>query len=136
MDYKELETALDNARPASFGTPTPAIKAAPALSSRDQGLLQGVAETLAPYLNKIEALEQRLVELERNQKTYLGVWKSDRQYSSMSEVTFDGARWYCCKSTNNKPGESADWVLMEKSEPTAHPRNGSAHGPPANPRFR
>ena len=126
MDYKEMEEALANAKPASFDAPAHATKALPsgaALSMRDKGLLQGVAEILAPYLNRIEQFEQRLAELERSQKTYLGVWKSDREYSAMSEVTHDGARWYCCKSTSNKPGASADWVMMEKSSPVAHPRS-------------
>jgi hypothetical protein len=106
---------------------------APVVQARDAAIIQAVMVALAPVIYE---LEQRLVEVERSQKTYLGVWKADRQYSAMSEVTCDGARWYCCKSTSNRPGTSADWTMMEKSAAassprsdtaTVHPRNGSSH---------
>jgi hypothetical protein len=110
-------------------------------------LIKAIMVGIAPVIHELEKqvgkLQSRIEELERSQKTYLGVWKAGREYSPQSEVTHDGARWYCCKSTSNKPGASADWTLMEKSEPTAHPRSDTSvtsaervNGPHPNPRFR
>jgi hypothetical protein len=109
---------------------TPVVKTMPSepmLSSRDRALAQGFAQGIAPTIHALEQqvseLQARVAELERSQKTYLGVWKAGREYSAMSEVTLDGARWFCCKSTSNKPGTSADWTMMEKSTPTSTPRS-------------
>jgi hypothetical protein len=114
-----------------------ALPSEPTLSSRDRALAQGFAQGIAPVIHELEKqvgkLQSRIEELERSQKTYLGVWKADREYSAMSEVTHDGARWYCSKSTSNRPGASADWVLMEKSAAAATPRVNGQH---PNPRFR
>jgi hypothetical protein len=145
MNYKEMEEALANAKPTSFNAPAPAAK--PLLSTHDRDLLTGVAETLAPYLKKIEQLEQRVAELEaRPALKYLGVFRDDgRKYSEGSAVTHDGGIWIALKATTERPSHSADWQLAVKSggQPTAtprtdtattsHARNGSA-GAPARPR--
>jgi hypothetical protein len=105
-----------------------------------KAVTRGVAQTLWPYLDKIEQLEKRVEELERSQKTYLGVWKEGREYSPHSEVTSDGARWLCHKRTTDKPGSSADWVMMEKSvlprsdTATAHARSNGHYANPRPPR--
>jgi hypothetical protein len=115
----------------------PVTKSAPNNDALVRNITRGIAQTLAPYLDKIDALERRVAELERNQKTYLGVWREGREYSQNSEVTFDGARWFCTKRTIDKPGCSADWVMQEKS---ATPRSEMApararqNGHYANPR--
>jgi hypothetical protein len=138
MDYEQMQKEIAAAKPASFNTLAPA-KSAVEPDVRTRNIIDGIVQMLAPYLLQIEKLEQRVAELERGQKTYLGVWKADRQYSPMSEVTFDGARWFCNKLTSSKPGTTADWTMMEKSEPAhasgavAHARNGSTLAP-ANPR--
>jgi hypothetical protein len=138
MNYKEMEEALANSKPASFDAPARATKTLPsaaALSIRDQGLLQGVAETLAPYLKKIEALEQRVAGLEaaQNEMRYCGVWRPEKTYSPGSFVTCDGAMWHSNKKTEEKPGASGDWTMAAKSgQPVAHPRDDTSA--PASPR--
>jgi hypothetical protein len=95
------------------------------LTERDIGLLQGVAETLAPCLKRIEVLEQRVIELEaRPALKYLGTWKESKTYSAGTFITDAGAVWYCNASTTSRPGENADWSLAVKSgaASTAHPR--------------
>lgn len=125
-----------------------------ALSEQEAGIIKGVASVLhdeiEPLKAQIAALSARVLELERGQKTYLGVWKEGREYTPQSEVTCDGARWICHKRTSDKPGTSADWSLMEKSAGagfapparersdttvTAHARNGPSHSS-SNPRLR
>jgi hypothetical protein len=106
-----------------------------------KAIMAGIAPHIIALEKQITALQTRVEELERSQKTYLGVWKGGREYTPQSEVTHDGARWIAHKRTSDKPGASADWSLMEKSEPTenrtgtppAHPRNGG-DGVPARPR--
>jgi hypothetical protein len=149
MDYKEMEAALANAKPASFDTPARATKSLPsdaALSSHDRGLLQGVAETLAPYLKKIEALERRLAALEaqRDEMKYCGVWREGKEYSPGSFATHDGAMFHANRRTSEKPGASGDWTMCAKSGwPTAHSRSDPAataharvNGQHPNPRMR
>jgi hypothetical protein len=51
MNYKELEAALANARPASFAPPAPA-QAAPALSARDVALIKGLAPAIHEYVKQ------------------------------------------------------------------------------------
>jgi hypothetical protein len=107
-------------------------------------MLKEITDAAVPRFEAIEqrldALQERVNELER--KGYVGIWKSGKEYSPHSEVTHDGARWLSHKRTSAKPGDDADWLMVEKSFPTASPRsdetvargrNGSG-GPPAHPR--
>jgi hypothetical protein len=130
---------------APVAGPEPAAKSlppAPALSARDKGLLAGVAQVIHELEQRIDELQARVSELERSQKTYLGVWKDGKEYTAQSEVTCDGARWICHKRTQDKPGTSADWTMMEKSA-AAQPRSDAtttsqrANGQlPTNPYLR
>jgi hypothetical protein len=104
-------------------------------------LIKAIMAGIAPFIHelekKIDALQARVAELERSQKTYLGVWKDGREYSPHSEVTHDGGRWFCHKRTSNKPGSSADWALMEKSvnpRSDATTANSRVNGHHPNPR--
>jgi hypothetical protein len=129
--------------PVDAPTAAKSLPPSAALSSRDIGLVQGVAAVIHELEKQIVGLQSRIEELERTQKTYLGVWKDGKEYTPQSEVTYDGARWICHKRTRDRPGASADWTLMEKATAnprsndltTSHPRNGSAGGL-ANPRLR
>ena len=110
----------------------PVAKGLPAvgLSARDKGLLQGVAESIAPYLERIEQLEQRVEELERRPELkYLGVFRDDgRKYSEGSAVTHSGGVWVALRATTEKPNHSADWQLAVKSgeHSTPTPRSDAA----------
>jgi hypothetical protein len=119
-DLDELMTEFrawrDERAPVDAGAARP--------KSGNAALVQSIVRGIAPVVwDELKRLEQRIAELERNQKTYLGVWKEGREYSSNSEVTFEGGRWYCAKRTSDKPGHSADWTLMEKSTAAASPRS-------------
>src|SRR5262245_14284427 len=101
------------------------------------GIMKGIAPTIHELQTQIDALQARVNELER--KGYVGVWKEGREYSSQSEVTHDGARWISHKRTNDKPGSSADWQMVEKSTPrsetpTANPRSNGHYANPRNPK--
>jgi hypothetical protein len=53
MTYAEMEEALRNARPASFATSAPVVKALPssaALSTRDVALIKGLAPAIHEYI--------------------------------------------------------------------------------------
>jgi hypothetical protein len=147
MDYKEMQAALEHAKPASFAAPAPVVKAVPALSSHDQGLLQGVAETLAPYLKKIEALEQRVAELESGAMKYCGVHQPSLAYRKGNVVTYDGSAWCATRSVSaERPGSSDAWQLMVKhgkDAPVATLRSDTTetssqrvNGVHSNPRMR
>jgi len=136
LTKKELDesTAKWRAYRHEIGAPVDAPAAAKSVNEHDarliQGIMKGLASVLFEYEQQIEALTSRVTELERSQKTYLGVWKADREYSSHSEVTHDGARWFCHKRTSDKPGSSADWSLMEKSAPAVLQRSDTASARP------
>jgi hypothetical protein len=129
-------------------TQPPPPPSEPGISARDRALALGFAAGLAPTIHaleeKVAELSARVAELERSQKTYLGIWKADREYTPQSEVTHDGARWICHKRTTDRPGTSADWSMIEKSQPTANPRSDTTattsaervNGQHSNPRFR
>jgi hypothetical protein len=145
MDLKEMQAALENAQPASFDTPT--AKGAPALSSHDRGLLQGVAETLAPYLKKIEQLEQRVAELESGSLKYCGVYQPSASYQRGNVVTCDGSAFHATRNVSaERPGSSDGWQLMikhGKDAPAATPRSDTSetsaarvNGHHPNPRMR
>ena len=97
-------------------------------------LVKAIVTGIAPVIHELEkeiaVLSSRVAELERSRQTYLGVWKEGREYSSQSEVTHDGGRWFCHKRTSDKPGSSADWSLMEKSLPMPTPRSETATARP------
>jgi hypothetical protein len=129
---------VDAPVPAAKGLTVPEVKV------RDRVVIEAVMSAVAPHIHELEqklaALSTRVLELER--KGYVGIWKEGKEYSPQSEVTHEGARWISHKRTTDRPGSSADWTMMEKSEPAnprsesaaAHARNGSFN--PANPRFR
>jgi hypothetical protein len=131
LDETTREWREDLARRGhSVGAPKqPVAKGLPSavgLSARDKGLLQGVAESIAPYLKRIEQLEQRVAELEASasEMKYCGVWREGKTYSSGSFATHDGAMFHANRKTSERPGSSGDWVMAAKSgQPVPHPRS-------------
>jgi hypothetical protein len=104
---------------AEIGEPLEPVAATKSVTTSTKGVVKGIIDAIAPVIVNLEkqvsALQARVEELER--KGYVGIWKEGKEYSSQSECTHDGARWISHKRTNDKPGTSADWSLMEKSEP-------------------
>jgi len=48
--------------------------------------------------------------------TYLGVWKSDAEYSRGNMTTMNGQLWHCeGERVTGRPGTSASWRMMHKS---------------------
>jgi hypothetical protein len=137
---------------AARAPPAAAAVSAPNAITREQlgayfrAQVKTIVDLAVPRFEAIErrldALQERVNELER--KGYVGIWREGREYSPQSECTHDGARWFCHKRTSDKPGSSADWVLMEKSAPlsTPAPRSDETTSRPrqnghyANPRPR
>ena len=102
-------------------------------------LVKAIAKGFAPIIQEaIEAavgpLKARIEELER--KGYVGIWKAGKEYSPQSECTHDGARWIAHKRTSDKPGQSGDWTMIEKSMPrsdaasTVNPRSNGHYARP------
>ncbi len=114
-------------------TPAPKMRDAALIKS----IITGIAPTIADLEKQVTELRARIEELER--KGYVGIWKAGKEYSPQSEVTHDGARWISHKRTSDKPGTSADWLMMEKSEPrndTSETSSARANGHLSNPRMR
>lgn len=140
MNYKQLQEALANVKPASFDAPADKpsqreclTKAAPA--TRDAAFIASIAKGFAPVIQEaIEAavgpLKARIEELERRPELkYLGVFRDDgRKYSEGSAVTHSGGIWIALRATTEKPNHSADWQLAVKSgdHSTPTPRSDAA----------
>jgi Phage capsid family len=132
----------------------PSVMVALSEAQLTAAIIQGIAPILEDEVKalqaQIAALQARIEELERRPELkYLGVFRDDgRKYSEGSAVTHDGGIWIALKATSERPNHSRDWQLAVKSggapgaasprpdAATAHARNGSASGPPANPRMR
>jgi hypothetical protein len=140
---KEIGVPVDATAPVAKGLTIPEVKV------RDAAVIQAVMSAVAPVIYELEqktaALSARVTDLEaqRNEMKYCGVWREGKEYTSGSFATHDGALWHANKKTEEKPGMSGDWTMAAKSgsnprsdAATSGPRNGSAHGPPANPRLR
>jgi hypothetical protein len=138
MTYEEMEKALAEATLTSLAS---APKSVTAPTTRDT-----LIKTLTTVTHVIDKLEQQISELQgriatlesRAEARYLGIWKSETEYTVGSLVTDHGAIWHCGKRTRDRPGSSADWQLAQKTSSRtesapARDRNGSA-GPPAQPR--
>ena len=70
----------------------------------------------AMFMERIERLEKRIIELEeRPTMTYLGVYEKARQYSKGNFTTHEGSLW-CCRAdvTRSQPGTDSDWQLAAK----------------------
>jgi hypothetical protein len=115
-----------------------------ALTEHDKALIRGIAQALNQDIRQEIAratapLQARIDELER--KGYCGIWKAGKSYSPQSECPHHGARWLSTKRTEDEPGRSGDWVMIEKSEaaatrPPSATANTRTNGHHAVPRAR
>jgi hypothetical protein len=116
------------------------------VKARDRAIIEAVMAAVAPF---IHALEQRVAELEASTLKYCGVYQPSASYQRGNVVTCDGSAFHATRSVSaERPGSTDAWQLMVKhgkdaptasprsDTATAHARNGSASGPPVNPRLR
>ncbi|TCK31233.1 hypothetical protein EV667_1339 [Ancylobacter aquaticus] len=78
-----------------------------------------VAATVKEYvqreaLDRIDALEKRLAEVEASGLRFLGVWQRAVDYRRGSVVTSEGSSWVALKATSpaEKPGDCDAWALV------------------------
>lgn len=45
---------------------------------------------------------------------YAGIWSEGKEYQPGHVATHSSALWVCTKGTKTKPGDSADWHLLER----------------------
>lgn len=65
---------------------------------------------LKPLLDRLDALESRIVALE--QREDVGVWEPGRTYPKYAGVTHDGHYWFAQAQTSEAPGEGCPaWRL-------------------------
>jgi len=74
---------------------------------------QQIAAATKPLRDKIEALELRTVEAEKQaaEFRYRGVWQPSETYKKNNFCTQDGSVWICLRDTKGKPGQVLDWQL-------------------------
>jgi hypothetical protein len=72
-----------------------------------------VATATKPLRDKIEALELRTIEAEKQaaEFRYRGVWQPSELYRRNNFITHDGSVWVCLRDTEGKPGTVLDWQL-------------------------
>lgn len=68
-----------------------------------------IEKAVKPLLARLSALENR------PSTNYRGVFDPAETYERADLCTHDGAVWFACTSTNERPGKSASWKLMLKS---------------------
>jgi len=73
-------------------------------------LWRAIGRMLQPRLN---ALEQRIEELERHPFRYVGTWEAGA-YDKGEFASHSGSLWFCHAPTSSKPGTSDDWQLCVK----------------------
>lgn len=79
-----------------------------------------VARELAPFIKRIDELEQRCAEAERKAaaagERYKGVFQRAQaeEYSAGSWVTHSGSMWVALRSAPGVPGEGDGWQLAVK----------------------
>jgi hypothetical protein len=75
-----------------------------------------IRDTAAPLRKRIDALEQRLGEIEGHGLKYAGVYQRANAYARGNVVTHDGSAWICiAEKSLSAPGASAEWQLMVKA---------------------
>jgi hypothetical protein len=84
-------------------------------------LKEAITDATRPLLERLDALERRLTEIEsRPQLKYFGIWRAHK-YTEGAFVTDNGSVWHANRTTTERPGTSADWTLAVK-----HGREGRA----------
>jgi hypothetical protein len=134
MNYKEMEVALANARPASFDAPASAPNVKPrGIDATTLGAItRGYASVIKDYVEQeiakaIAPLKAQLAELQaaQGEMRYCGVWREGKAYSAGSFATHEGAMWHANRKTAERPdGSHADWTMVAKGgQPVAHARS-------------
>jgi hypothetical protein len=78
-----------------------------------QGLTEILKAALKQRDDKIEALESRIVQMEKHaaEFRYRRVWRDGEQYRKNNFCTHDGSIWVYLRDTEGKPGQSLEWQL-------------------------
>jgi hypothetical protein len=82
------------------------------------GTLAKVAQAIVAAVKgrdlKIEALEARIAELEREPFRYDGPHETGKAYSRRTFVTHAGSLWHANQTTASRPGDGPAWTLAAK----------------------
>lgn len=69
---------------------------------------------LAAVRPELEALRNRVKELEASPIIYLGTHEGGRMYAKNAVVTHDGSMWIALRNTQQTPGPGDGWQLCVK----------------------
>jgi hypothetical protein len=136
-EYLSKRAALES-EPDPLPAPPPKTAAAPRSSAVTMANLKSITEAVGEAVGKrfkesdgrvadlesravqrVEALEARVAELERltakSNMRYRGVW-CEAPHLPGDTVTHKGTLWHCTEATSDRPGTSGSWQLMVKHE--------------------
>jgi hypothetical protein len=95
------------------------------------GLVEGIGSVLPRFIDKrlrellptltgdltakVNALEEKVADLDQRQLRFRGVWREGNVYEANSLVIKRGGLWIAKATTTTPPGSSDDWCLCTKS---------------------